>query len=141
MVIRSPSGRDLMTGLAVRTSRSLGWRTSHLRFPHSLVAGTFAALAAIGMARPLHAQGNAVAGRVQVAGTNEPLAAAQITVAGGQQGAVSDEQGRFRLAGFSGTTVTLNVRRIGYRTTAVTARVGQTDLVVSLLGNPTSLEA
>ena len=74
------------------------------------------ALAVIGAARPARAQDNSVAGRVVVSGTTEPIRAAQITVTGGTQGAVTDDEGRFRITGLSGTTATLNVRRIGYRT-------------------------
>ena len=114
---------------------------SHLRFPRTFLAGALTALAVIGAARPARAQDNSVAGRVVVSGTTEPIRAAQLTVTGGTQGAVTDEEGRFRITGLSGTTATLNVRRIGYRTQTVSARVGQTDLVVSLVSNPTSLEA
>ena len=114
---------------------------SRLGFPRALVAGALSALALTGVSRPLSAQDNSVAGRVVVSGTNEPIRAAQVTVANSQLGAVTDEQGRFRITGLSGTTVTLNVRRIGYRTQTVSARVGQSDLIVSLVNNPTSLEA
>src|SRR4051812_12525783 len=130
-----------MTGIVRRMSRSPSWRASGLGFPRALVAVAIGTLAAIGLSRPLHAQGNSIAGRVQVAGTNEPVRSAQISVAGTQLGAVSDEQGQFRITGVTGTSVTLNVRRIGYRTETVTARAGQTDLVVTLTSNPTSLEA
>src|SRR5512133_2611962 len=130
-----------MTGIARRMPHS-PWRwMSRLGFPRALVAGALSALALTGVARPLSAQDNSVAGRVVVSGTNEPIRAAQVTVANSQLGAVTDEQGRFRITGLSGTAVTLNVRRIGYRTQSVSARVGQTDLVVSLANNPTSLEA
>ena len=55
------------------------------------------------------------AGHVRAAGTNEPLSGAQITVVGTQQRAASDESGAFRIAGLTGSDVTLDVRRIGYR--------------------------
>jgi len=116
-------------------------RPNRFSLSRAFVTSTLFALAAVVAPRPLRAQDNSIAGRVQVAGTTEPLAAAQISVAGGTQGAVSDEQGRFRITGLSGTTVTLNVRRIGYRSAVIAARVGQTDLVIALSGNPTSLEA
>jgi TonB-linked SusC/RagA family outer membrane protein len=114
---------------------------SRLRIPRTLLASALSALALTGLARPLTAQDSSIGGRVVVSGTNEPIRAAQITVSGSQQGAVSDDQGRFRISGLSGTTATLNVRRIGYRTQTVSARVGQTDLTVSLVSTPTSLEA
>ena len=40
-----------------------------------------------------------------------------------------------------GLAVRLDVRRIGYRTVQVPARVGATNVIVSLTSNPTSLEA
>ena len=117
------------------------WRSSQFRISRALATSALALLAAVSAPHQLRAQDNSVAGRVQVAGTNEPLTAAQISVAGTTQGTTSDDQGRFRITGLAGTNVTLNVRRIGYRTTTVSARVGQTDLVVNMVGNPTSLEA
>jgi TonB-linked SusC/RagA family outer membrane protein len=100
-----------------------------------------AAIAQLTVPAPLRAQDNSVSGRVLAQGTNEPLASAQITVSGGgPQRAISDAEGRFRIAGLTGTNVTLSVRRIGYRTERVSARVGQTDLTVSLAPNPTSLD-
>jgi TonB-linked SusC/RagA family outer membrane protein len=129
-----------MTGFLRRNPRPPSGRASRINIARAL-AGALAILAAAVAPRPLHAQDNSIAGRVQVSGTNEPLPAAQISVSGGTQGAATDDQGRFRITGLSGTTVTLNVRRIGYRTTTITARVGQTDLVINMVGNPTSLEA
>jgi TonB-linked SusC/RagA family outer membrane protein len=89
----------------------------------------------------LHAQDNSVAGRVRAMGSNEPLVGAQISVINGQQRASTDEDGRFRITGLSGTSVVLDVRRIGYRNERVTARVGQQDVLVQLTANPASLEA
>lgn len=82
-----------------------------------------------------------IAGRVRVSGTNEPLPGAQITITGSTQRAQSDSQGAFRITGLTGTNVTLDVRRIGYRTERIPARVGQTDLVVSMVSTPASLDA
>lgn len=89
----------------------------------------------------VRAQDNSIAGRVVSAGSNEPLPAAQISVVGSSLRVNSDDQGRFRLTGLSGTSVRLDVRRIGYRGVEVTARIGQTDVLVQLLSNPQSLEA
>lgn len=99
-----------------------------------------AMLALLATASLLHAQDNSVAGRVRAAGSNEPLPGAQITVVGGTQRAAADENGQFKITGLTGTTITLDVRRIGYRGERVTARVGQQDVAVSLSSNPTSLE-
>jgi len=89
----------------------------------------------------VHAQANSIAGHVRAVGTNEPLAGAQISVVNGQQRAASDENGAFRLTGVTGTDVTLDVRRIGYRNERVAARVGQQDVAISLSVNPAALEA
>ncbi|HXT15736.1 MAG TPA: SusC/RagA family TonB-linked outer membrane protein [Gemmatimonadaceae bacterium] len=109
-----------------------------LRCLAALALATFAVAAS---GTTLHAQDNSVAGRVRAVGSNEPLGGAQISVANGTQRAVSDDEGRFRITGLTGTTVAFDVRRIGYRSERVTARVGQQDVVVSLTSNPTSLEA
>src|SRR5690348_7780965 len=127
-----------MTARNVATHRSSSGRPSGRRVARTLVAGAFSLLAFVS-ARTARAQ--EVSGRVQAVGTSEPIAGAQITVPGGAQRATSDQQGRFRLTGLTGTTVTIEVRRIGYRSDRFTARVGQTDLVVSLTAAPTSLEA
>ncbi|HEX4683565.1 MAG TPA: SusC/RagA family TonB-linked outer membrane protein [Gemmatimonadaceae bacterium] len=105
-----------------------------------LSAVGLASLALAAFGTPLHAQDNSVAGHVRAMGSNEPLAGAQITVANSALRASSDDDGRFRITGLSGTTVTLDVRRIGYRGERVTARVGKQDVIVQLTSNPTSLE-
>ena len=87
------------------------------------------------------AQEGTISGRVIAVGTKEPLSGAVVTVVGATQRANTDAQGQFRLAGVSGTSVTLDVRRIGYRGERVNARVGQNDVVVALTVNPTALEA
>jgi TonB-linked SusC/RagA family outer membrane protein len=87
------------------------------------------------------AQDNSISGRVRVAGTSEPVPGAQITVSGGTQRAVSDSQGAFRITGITGSNVTLDVRRIGYRSERVPTRAGQTDLVINLVSTPANLEA
>jgi TonB-dependent SusC/RagA subfamily outer membrane receptor len=88
----------------------------------------------------LYAQETAIAGRVVAAGTNEALRSAQILMVGTTQGTSTDDQGHFRLTGATGAAVVLDVRRIGYRSERVTARPGQTDLVIALTLNPAALE-
>jgi TonB-linked SusC/RagA family outer membrane protein len=102
---------------------------------------TLCALASLATATTADAQTGEIAGTVTATGSGEPLAGAQITVAGGTQRTTSDERGRFRLAGLTGTTATIEVRRIGYRLERVTARVGDTNVGVALSASPTSLEA
>jgi TonB-dependent SusC/RagA subfamily outer membrane receptor len=110
-------------------------------------AGSVTSLAALVLvanlaaAGPAQAQAGEVAGTVTAAGTGEPLAGAQITVAGGTQRALTDDRGRFRIVGLVGPVVTLEVRRIGYRVTRTPVRVGQTSVQIALVTNPQSLEA
>ena len=121
-----------------RTARSPRALIAFAHLPRTIGS---AVLALLVLAAPARAQDNSVAGRVRVAGTNEPVSGAQIAVAGGPQRAVANERGEFRITGLTGTTVTLDVRRIGYRTEHTTARVGQTDVIISLVSNPAALDA
>ena len=129
--------RQLWSGL---TRRARAWPAQR-RFPPLAVALAIGVgLQFIGV--PIaHAQEGTVAGRVVASGTNEPLGRARISVVGGAQRTIANDEGSFRLSGLTGTSVTLDVRRIGYRTTQVQARVGQSDLTISLAANPTGLEA
>ncbi|HVX41570.1 MAG TPA: SusC/RagA family TonB-linked outer membrane protein [Gemmatimonadaceae bacterium] len=130
-----------MKGLWSRRKRPALDRAAPRRLVHVASALAIAIGLQMVAARVARAQEGVVAGRVVASGTNEPLSNAAISVVGGTQRAESDAQGHFRLTGLSGTTVTLDVRRIGYRGDRVSARVGQTDVVVSLAVNPTALEA
>ena len=124
-----------------RSTRRTLVRARHTRIPQSLLGVFVAGLTLAAAPHAARAQDNSVSGRVVAAGSNEGLAGAQITVSGGTQRAASDADGRFRITGLTGTDVRLDVRRIGYRTVQVPARVGTTNLLVSLTSNPTSLEA
>src|SRR5258705_523480 len=93
------------------------------------------------LASTASAQQGSVGGTVVAAGTQEPIAGAQVQVVGTTLRAASDERGRFRVSGVPGASVTLEVRRIGYRLARVPARVGDDSLRVALALNPTSLEA
>lgn len=80
-------------------------------------------------AHHLHAQTGVVQGTAVSEGSQRPLAGVQIAVSGvAGQGAVTDESGRFRITGLSGSTVVLDVRAIGFRPQKDTVRVGATDL-------------
>ncbi|HEY2064616.1 MAG TPA: carboxypeptidase-like regulatory domain-containing protein, partial [Gemmatimonadaceae bacterium] len=75
------------------------------------------------------AQTGTISGSVVAEGSQRPLANVQVTVEGeAGRGAVTDAAGRFRIAGITGTTVTLNARLIGYRPATRTAQVGATDV-------------
>ncbi|HEU4641502.1 MAG TPA: carboxypeptidase-like regulatory domain-containing protein, partial [Gemmatimonadaceae bacterium] len=78
------------------------------------------------------AQQAIVAGTVVAEAGQRPLADAQVVVEGTTLGAATDANGRFRIAGVTGSQVRLTVRRIGYRPATVDARVGDTDIRVTM---------
>ncbi len=95
-------------------------------------AGGLALLALLALAAPpATAQDGTIAGTVQVERALRPLSGAQITVEG-QAGkeAVTDASGRFRITGLTGSTVTINVRALGFRPTTQSVTVGATNLRV-----------
>ena len=94
------------------------------------VANLAFTLAALLCAAPLavHAQQGTVSGAVLVEGAQRPLAGAQVTIEGQTTGATTDASGRFRLTGLTGTSVTLNVRALGYRPETQTVPVGSTNV-------------
>jgi len=77
-------------------------------------------LAPIGFA---YGQGGTVSG-VVVDRSGTPLPSAQVTVRGTRLGSQTDANGRFRIGGVEGSTVVLEVRRLGYTMTTATAAVG-----------------
>ena len=78
----------------------------------------------LGIARAANAQatGN-IAGRVTDAGSNQPVASAQIQVVGTTRGAVTNETGAYRIANIPAGTYTLRVLRIGFQSTTQTVAV------------------
>jgi TonB-linked SusC/RagA family outer membrane protein len=96
----------------------------------------FPRLASLGLAlllgvapRVASAQGGTISGTVVDAGSNRPLANAQVGVEGqAGRGAVSDASGRFRITGVTGTTVTLDARLIGFAPATRTVQVGASDV-------------
>ncbi len=88
------------------------------------------------------AQENAVAGTIVVEGSLRPLANAQVAVAeAAGRGAVTDANGRFRITGLTGTTVTLNVRAIGYRQVTQQVRVGTANVRIAMQERALELNA
>ena len=135
-----------MTISSSGTTRSATRRSARGPFPahsrFSLARALATALAfALVAPRTTLAQAGTIAGRVVETGSNQALRGAQISVVGTTIGATTDEDGHFRLSGVSGRSVTLDVRRIGYTSARVSARVGQSDVVVTLTVNPAALEA
>ena len=78
--------------------------------------------------RSLAAQGASVEGTITDAATRAPIADAQVTVEGTRLQGVSNARGTYRITGIPAGTITLQVRRIGYKTlsTALTLADGQT---------------
>ena len=95
-----------------------------------LASATALVLVALGaMPALVAAQENVVAGTVVAERSDRPIAGAQVSVQGEVgRGSVADASGRFRITGITGSTVTLNVRMIGYRAIVQTVRVGTTNL-------------
>ncbi len=95
------------------------------------VANLALTLAALLFAAPVvaQAQQGTVSGTVLVEGAQRPLAGAQVVVEGQTNtGATTDASGRFRITGLTGTSVTLNVRALGYRPETQTVSVGLTNV-------------
>lgn len=86
------------------------------------------------------AQSSAITGIVVAAGSSNPIPAAQVVISGTTVATSTDANGRFRLGGLSGETVTLDVRRIGFRPTRQTVRVGLTDVRIALTEQSVSLD-
>ena len=70
-----------------------------------------------------------------------PVPSAQVSVAGTRLGAQTDLNGAFRIGGVTGTTATLEVRRLGYRMTTTTVAVGTSDVRVALEPASINLDA
>jgi TonB-linked SusC/RagA family outer membrane protein len=105
-----------------------------------LLPALFIALALLTHARPIGAQGNTIAGTVVSSSTGTPIPSAQVLINGTTLGTTTDGNGRFRLGGLSGSTVTLEVRRIGFRPHRQTASVGVTNLSITLVEQSISLD-
>ncbi len=96
-------------------------------------------LLAITRAAPAAAQGTGViTGSVVAAGSESPIASAQIAAQGTNRLTVSDVNGRFRLTGLPAGEVVIEVRRVGFR--PLTQRVAVGTDGVRLVLNETPLE-
>ena len=104
-----------------------------------LVIPLLLVLCSITSANSAFAQANTISGTVVGSGNN-PIPAAQVSVAGTTLGATTDASGRFRISGVSGESVTLEVRRIGFRPARQTVRVGLTDVRISLSEQSVALD-
>src|SRR5438067_69630 len=100
-------------------------RCSSVRLTLALVVG-------LPVAPALFAQGGSIAGVVVSRSSGAPIGDVQVTVTGTPERAFTDARGRFRFDDLAGTTVVLQVRRIGLRAVTDTANVGDTNLRVAL---------
>src|SRR5689334_10189264 len=87
-------------------------------------------LLAILLPATVFAQGT-ISGTIS-ASTGDPIAGARVNVAGSSNAATSDEQGRFTLTNVNGTTVSIEVRKIGYKLGRTNARVGDDNVRISM---------
>ena len=88
------------------------------------------------------AQTGVIAGTVVVEGSQRALAGAQVAIADvAGKGAVTDAAGKFRITGLSGTTVTINVRAMGYRQVTQSVTVGTTSLRIAVQERALELNA
>src|SRR5688500_11861558 len=106
-----------------------------------LRAAIVAAAALAAAAPPAAAQQGEISGVVVEAQSQRPVAGAQVTVQGQTRSAVTDPEGRFRIGGVQGTSVTLQVDRLGYGRATRQVTVGQTGIRLSLTETALSLDA
>ena len=93
---------------------------------HRIIAATFA-IVAMGAA-PLAAQTGTVTGRVVESGTEQPMVAAQVSLANTGLGILTDQEGRYAILNVPPGEYTVRVERLGYGTLTeqVTVAAGQT---------------
>jgi len=102
-----------------------------------------AAAATIGIPLTLHAQVGSIRGRVVVEGVNRPLGNAQVSVVGTQIGALTNDNGEYRLNNVPPGPRQVRVQRIGFAaaTSPVTVTAGETaTLDFTIREAPVSLE-
>ena len=86
------------------------------------------------------AQSGVIAGTVVSGATGAGVPAVTVMVPGTAIGTTTDPNGRFRLGGLSGTSVTIDVRRIGFRPVRQTVTVGATNLRFALTEQSVALD-
>jgi TonB-linked SusC/RagA family outer membrane protein len=109
------------------------------------VAALLALIAVMAVASPLVAQQAAttIVGQVTEARSNRPLPGVTVQVNGTRLGAVTTEEGRYRIAGAPAGSQVLSVRRLGYASLQrpiVVAGTGTTTANVELQAQATSLD-
>ena len=86
------------------------------------------------------AQTGVISGTVVGATSSSGIPSAQVLVVETGTRVVTDGNGRFRVGGLNGPTVTLEVRRLGFRPLRQTVRVGSNDLRIPLAEQSVSLD-
>jgi hypothetical protein len=127
-----------MTGQQLRR-RSIGQR---------LVAGVFTLITFVCaeslLAQTAFAQSGTVSGRVTDAASGLAIRSAQISITGTSLGAMTDADGRYRIASVPATARELTVKRIGYRPATVAFALdasGGATVNTALTESATTLEA
>ncbi len=103
---------------------------------HRVAFGVLAFTACIARAADAQGAAGTIAGKVIDRTTNQPIAEAQLLVAGTVRGTRTNELGEYRIAQVPAGTYTLRVIRIGYlqSTAPITVRAGQTTTTDFSLG-------
>ncbi len=134
---RSPSEAD--AELEAKMTETCGVPGTH-RGRSAWAVAAFLLLFLLGGALPGAAQ-QSVAGRVINAATGEGLGGAQIQIVGTNRGAIAGDDGRFVLPDVQGSTVTLRVVMLGYKTLQREVQPGNNGLELALTPTPVSLDA
>ena len=95
-------------------------------------------------AAPLSAQTGTVTGRVTDAASGAPVRLVQVTIAGTALGAVTDNDGRFRLTNVPATAREVRAKRIGYNPAVATFSLdggGNATVALSMSESVTTLDA
>lgn len=109
--------------------------------PRAWLCAAVVAAAALAAAPPAAAQQGELSGVVVETQSQRPVAGAQVTVQGQTRSAVTDPEGRFRITGVQGASVTLQVDRLGYTRVTRQVTVPQTGIRVSMTETALSLDA
>src|SRR5262245_16776349 len=80
---------------------------------------------------PASRAAGAVSGRVKEQGSGQPVAGAAVTIDGTQLGTISDDSGRYRIAGVPEGSRNVSARRIGYAASTVTVIVTSGDVTAN----------
>jgi TonB-dependent SusC/RagA subfamily outer membrane receptor len=116
---------DVMSDPAVRWRRVIG----------RVLALAFALVPAVAAA-----QSGVITGTVVSAASGAGVPAVSVLISGTSLGTLTDANGRFRLGGLSGTSTTVEVRRIGFRPLRQTVSVGATALRFAITEQSVALD-